>query len=253
MKHIYVLKWDINDYLIFRQLNSKMHVFTTSIEQTKIQTGMSLIDQYIWTGFSDELHENIFMSPYGLNMNTTSLSWKWGEPNGKKIENCVIFLQFNSTLVADYPCELEGNIACDIENERLFYIHNIEKIFPRYAEMEFILDAENIETNSNISIMNLEFRGFGGSKISKETKHAPWSLVSDEGHTLLTIWSMGLPIGNKLWNDCFGGKVEVVLNACGKEEFGCGDGTCLPMGNRCNEQIDCPVGMTCYKYERKLT
>jgi hypothetical protein len=29
------------------------------------------------------------------------------------------------------------------------------------------------------------------------------------------------------------------MNQCGKNEFGCNDGSCIPMEKRCNEMTDC--------------
>ena len=220
-----------------------MHVFTTSVDETKIQTDMSVATGgFVWTGFSDESNEGIYLSPYGLNINSTILNWIWGEPNGKHMENCALFPDKKSTQVVDSSCEHSQNIACDIEQELLFSIHNIQDIFPQYSEMEIIIDVEFTEKNNKVQKTNLEFRSFDGSRIIHNTKSNTWSLVSANGYTLLTISSKRFPIGNKQWNYCSGGQVEIVFNACGKEEFGCGNGICLPMYNRCNKRIDCPSG-----------
>ncbi|XP_042876519.1 uncharacterized protein LOC122256115 [Penaeus japonicus] len=54
----------------------------------------------------------------------------------------------------------------------------------------------------------------------------------------------GYPLGLNEWDfagdDCAVPRASMLLTLCGPEDFTCSDGSCIPIGNRCNQVTDCP-------------
>ena len=215
-----------------RQLKSSIYAYTTSVEETHIRTGLLNIKRsdQVWAGYSDELTEGIYLSPSGLNINSTSLFWKWGQPNGENLENCAVFGGQDNLEIVDHPCASQKYITCEINNQLDFNIPNINDIFNQYDDMKLVM-----ELNDKSKFV---FYSFDGSSIENHQGNT-WRLISKDGYVLMQRDENGFPLGHKSWTKCDGQKVDVVFDACNKSEFGCSDGSCISMYKRCNEQIDC--------------
>ena len=134
-----------------------------------------------------------------------------------------------NTQIIDKMCMEKLFVTCEVTESLVFYIHNIKSIFPQYNEMRFVLEES--------SPSPLMFHGFDGSRVEKIKN--TWYLISAEGEKLLSRQDFGFPLGHKKWSKCDGSEVELLFNACNDHEFGCGDGSCVSMYKRCDQQIDC--------------
>ena len=74
----------------------------------------------VWAGYSDELTEGIYLSPSRLNINSTSLFWKWGEPNGRLLEQCGSLKSMNLTIMEDNSCPRVQYTTCTIRKLNSF-------------------------------------------------------------------------------------------------------------------------------------
>lgn len=228
----------MNFYPLSRQLKSKIHTYDTSVENTTIQNGYGFVKPplMVWTGFSDENTEGIYLSEDGQDIGNTELNWKLGEPSGENFENCAAIQ--HSKQIIDRNCEEEMLTTCKIDEVLEFTLHNMDSVFPELNN-KFVLHVEDISETQ----VAYKFQSYDGSTI--EYVDSKWEFVNSEGNSLMSLGQFGFPIGHTTWtDDCLKDQpgMTIIFDACNITEFGCRDGTCISMYKRCNEQQDCPAG-----------
>ncbi len=94
----------------------------------------------------------------------------------------------------------------------------------------------------------LAFRGYHGTVIRYDATNKEWLMKTHDDRTTTTATWTGedFPFGIQLWkikdlpDHSVGKNALLNFNACNASEYGCHDGSCVDVADRCDGKIDCP-------------
>lgn len=112
--------------LACKQLKSDMHIYTDTVSKTfeKID---NLPNERYWSGFVfDEGHYTASTND-NIILNHTKLTWKWGEPNGFELEQCISIMNNSTNLLNDDNCYRKIITTCNIQKILMIKVHIAER------------------------------------------------------------------------------------------------------------------------------
>ncbi|XP_042221874.1 uncharacterized protein LOC121866320 [Homarus americanus] len=197
-------------------------------------------DNLIWLGVTDENSESLWHSKATGDAITYS-NWKTGSPNGGNIENCAVLLSGEfAGFWADLSCTVNYNycFVCQSAGPVTLTLRGLCPLLP-YDSHYVIYGYKRSRPF---------FRGYTGTNLTWDGKE--WLLEHPNRaakSSLIPPASMNFPVGRREWVVSGGGctdaqnttQLTLTLTTCNSQQFTCGDGTCLPMAQRCNFQTDC--------------
>ena len=228
---------------ICRSMKGDIYTYQVSINQTKVDTN---IDQppfnkgQFWCGYTDEITENVFLSPNHNNFETVQLDllWKWGQPNGGIIENCTVLGDRFTNLVSDVSCTAFAYVTCQFqERPKFLFRGDLTSLDLDPSDEYFIL-----EMTEDMLPTDYHLRSFYGATIAGGTGEGGrfWTLTKDSKTLAIQTTSKFFPIGTMIWTNNITNKEMILnLNACAGNEFSCHDGSCISKWKRCDETYDC--------------
>ncbi|XP_042213264.1 uncharacterized protein LOC121860243 [Homarus americanus] len=171
----------------------------------------------------------------------TYIPWSPGEPNGWRIDNCLVLSNYNYRW-GDVGCYNKLCFSCSRTNLDYLQLRGMCQI--NEHQTRFLLDG----------YINGKpfFRGYYGL-IIYHSGVKEWILHDIVGNvTLATVsmmYSTDYPIGRQRWtvNTSFcdhliGSDVVLGLSTCTTQDFMCTDGSCVHRSVRCNLRDDCLDG-----------
>ncbi|MPC47092.1 hypothetical protein E2C01_040827 [Portunus trituberculatus] len=214
------------------ETNKRLH---DRFSNFSIQCGSAKI-LYYWIG--TQLNESL--QQWVHHSDGSSLSWNnFGTTSIDPWKKCAFVGDKKSTLSwYDSSCEeyIERCFACNFTSRPLVRIRGL---------CTHSLVDRKMYMNSNDNTYP-RFDGEEHSQIVRQ--NGRWKLVSNiykelQG-TLLSFDNVITPLGRHSWDikgdRCTGTKVQLLVTACGKEEYTCQDGTCINKELFCDTIINCP-------------
>ncbi|XP_069982164.1 uncharacterized protein [Penaeus vannamei] len=198
-------------------------------------------DNIAWLGITDEEKEGAwYVAANGVPLAFSN--WKTGSPNGGNMENCAVMLTGkNSGSWADLSCisNYQYCFVCESAGPLTLTLRGLCPLLPydsRYVAFGY-KESRPV------------FQGYSGSELAWTAKE--WQLEHPGKRPragLVPPASLNFPVGRREWVVTGGGctdsqnttQITLTLTTCGSNHFTCGDGTCVPMSQRCNFQTDCP-------------
>nr|XP_040575494.1 uncharacterized protein LOC121124404 [Lepeophtheirus salmonis] len=164
--------------------------------------------------------------------------WDKGEPNGRDLQNCVVYNTVKDTFKDEYCYSQLSSYCCTL------------------SRTQFIL--RGIPTDFSEKMDNLYFLKMFGQKmvfygyehtIIKETRNSMWviaSLFEKNKPIAFNNQSINYPWGKNTWffikksgNHVWHEGIQLKLTRCSRNEFSCDNGTCIDTAMVCNSHNDC--------------
>ncbi|XP_063889382.1 uncharacterized protein LOC135116084 isoform X3 [Scylla paramamosain] len=200
---------------------------------------------YLWMGATDSQQERLW--EYWETSEPVSWEgpWRGSGPNGGTAENCLVMLSgtFPSQW-SDIACldSYEFCVPCEFPQLSTLYLKGPAVCPNSPFNQEYVLGNEEGGRPA--------LHGFFHSDIYWDTANKSWAIRSRKVEGATALWQPlregNYPFGTKTWklagevcNMLPGTLVNLTLSICRSDQFTCSDGTCIPLGNRCDLRIDC--------------
>ena len=221
------------------KFRSNTHIFTDTVQNTFPPMNFQPIANF-WSGYNLDIQTNKFVSKLDdgsrVDFDTLypKLEWKWGEPNGRLVEQCGAIKKYNLTIMEDNSCGKWQYTTCMIKSKFYVYLQNAEELERKEIAL---VDKEFVPLFGFRNPEDFLLKGFSNHEIIREGEI--WYLRETDGKTILYLHHPDIPLGLWHWRSLDKGDFVLNLNACNSSEFGCDDGSCLPRLVRCNHRIEC--------------
>ena len=179
------------------------------------------------------------------NQEVSYSTWRLGQPNGGRFHEKCVTIKSTPHGYVDTDCRADWNIYCAMETYKIFYLKGL------CAKTVDIIDRKYVLQTMRVLHGLPVWKGFSSSLIQWNVSSQRWEIFDSDSNKVMASLTtkVDFPTGANSWqlegeNICHlpstpESGLKLMLSSCGRFEYSCSDGTCIPIESKCDFIPDC--------------